>query len=65
MDEASLRKGAFAMPLSSRSYPPGPYRFIEQEYMIISYRTDFVTVGSWNRSAGFAPREAGCAVLFS
>ena len=22
--------------------PPGPYRFIDQKYMIISYRTDFV-----------------------
>jgi acetoacetate decarboxylase len=42
MDEAILRKAAFAMPLSNRSYPPGPSRFIEQEYMIISYRTDFL-----------------------
>ena len=34
MDEAILRKAAFAMPLSNRSHPPRPYRFIEQEYMI-------------------------------
>ena len=40
MDEASLRKAAYAMPLSNPSYPPGPYRFIDREYMIITYRTD-------------------------
>src|SRR5215467_3846126 len=40
MDEAALRKAAYAMPLNSPSYPPGPYRFIDREYMIISYRTD-------------------------
>jgi acetoacetate decarboxylase len=31
---------AFAMPLTNPSYPPGPYRFINREYLIISYRTD-------------------------
>lgn len=31
---------AFAMPLTNPSYPPGPYRFVDREYMIISYRTD-------------------------
>ena len=40
MDEAMLRKAAYAMPLNSPSYPPGPYRFIDREYMIITYRTD-------------------------
>ncbi len=28
------------MPLHSPSYPPGPYRFVNREYFIISYRTD-------------------------
>ena len=28
------------MPLASPSYPPGPYRFIDREYLIITYRTD-------------------------
>ena len=42
MDEATLRKAAYAMPLSNPSYPPGPYRFIDQEYMTTSSRTDFV-----------------------
>ena len=29
-----------SMPLASPSYPAGPYRFINREYMIISYETD-------------------------
>src|SRR6516165_5388290 len=40
MDEAMLRKAAYATPLNNPSYPPGPYRFIDREYMIITYRTD-------------------------
>src|SRR5579885_3384762 len=28
------------MPLTSPAYPPGPYRFIDREYLIITYRTD-------------------------
>jgi acetoacetate decarboxylase len=31
---------AFAMPIGAPSYPPGPYRFIDREYLIITYRTD-------------------------
>jgi acetoacetate decarboxylase len=37
---ADVRNTAFAMPLTSPSYPPGPYRFVDREYMIITYRTD-------------------------
>ena len=29
-----------SMPLAGPSYPKGPYRFIDREYMIISYETD-------------------------
>jgi acetoacetate decarboxylase len=29
-----------SMPLASPSYPAGPYRFIDREYMIISYESD-------------------------
>ena len=35
-----VRKNAFAMPLTNPSYPPGPYRFVDREYLIITYRTD-------------------------
>src|SRR6186997_1900578 len=40
MREADVRERAFAMPLTSPAYPPGPYRFIDREYFIITYRTD-------------------------
>jgi acetoacetate decarboxylase len=40
MNLTDVKKTAFAMPLTSPSYPRGPYRFLNREYMIISYRTD-------------------------
>ncbi len=35
-----VRRSAFAMPLTSPAYPPGPYRFVNREFLIITYRTD-------------------------
>jgi acetoacetate decarboxylase len=40
MKIADVRARAFAMPLNDPSYPPGPYRFYDREYMVITYRTD-------------------------
>src|SRR5436189_3214519 len=40
MREKDLLKRAFAMPLTNPAYPPGPYRFVNREYLIITYRTD-------------------------
>ena len=40
MKEGEVRERAFAMPLMSPAYPPGPYRFVNREYIIIAYRTD-------------------------
>lgn len=40
MNIADVRKRAFAMPLTSPAFPPGPYRFVDREYLIITYRTD-------------------------
>ena len=40
MRESDVRENAFAMPLTSPAYPPGPYRFVNREYLIITYRTD-------------------------
>ncbi len=40
MKEDDVRKNAFAMPLTSPAYPVGPYRFVNREYLIITYRTD-------------------------
>lgn len=40
MKIAEIKKQAFAMPLTSPAFPPGPYRFIDREYLIITYLTD-------------------------
>ncbi len=40
MTEEEVREQAFAMPLTSPAYPRGPYRFVNREYFIITYRTD-------------------------
>ena len=40
MTEDEIRKNAFAMPFTSPAYPVGPYRFVNREFMIITYRTD-------------------------
>lgn len=40
MKEADVRKNAYAMPLTSPAYPRGPYRFVDREFLIITYRTD-------------------------
>lgn len=33
-------KNAYSMPLTSPSYPRGPYKFVDREYLIVTYRTD-------------------------
>lgn len=40
MREQDVRARAFAMPLTNPSYPRGPYRFVDREFMVITYRTD-------------------------
>src|SRR5215472_4602968 len=40
MKESDVRARAFAMPLTSPAFPIGPYRFVNREYLIITYRTD-------------------------
>ena len=35
-----VRQNAYSMPLTSPSFPPGPYRFFNREYFVITYRTD-------------------------
>ena len=40
MTEAEVKKRAFAMPLTSPAFPPGPYRFVDREFFIVTYRTD-------------------------
>lgn len=40
MNVEDVKKSAFAMPFTCPSYPPGPYRFVDREFLIITYRTD-------------------------
>src|SRR5271156_6650915 len=40
MKAEDVRKHAFSMPFHSPAYPRGPYRFVNREYLIITYRTD-------------------------
>ncbi len=40
MEIADVKVHAFAMPLSSPSFPQGPYHYTDREHLIIAYRTD-------------------------
>jgi acetoacetate decarboxylase len=40
ISEDEVRRRAFAMPLTSPAFPPGPYRFVDREFFIVTYRTD-------------------------
>ncbi|MDB5412016.1 MAG: acetoacetate decarboxylase, partial [Rubritepida sp.] len=40
MNQDEVRKNAYAMPLTSPAFPPGPYRFVDREFLVITYRTD-------------------------
>ncbi|WP_018387490.1 acetoacetate decarboxylase [Ancylobacter sp. FA202] len=40
MKIADVRRTAYSMPLTSPSYPKGPYRFFNREFFVITYRTD-------------------------
>ncbi|MCP3710727.1 acetoacetate decarboxylase [Paraburkholderia sp. CNPSo 3274] len=40
MTESDVKERAFAMPLTSPAFPPGPYRFVDREFLVITYRTD-------------------------
>ena len=40
MNIDAVIRTAFAMPLTSPAFPPGPYRFVNREFMVVTYRTD-------------------------
>ena len=37
---ADIRANAYSMPFISPAFPKGPYRFVNREFFIITYRTD-------------------------
>ena len=40
MKSTDISATAFSMPITSPAFPMGPYRFVDREYLIITYRTD-------------------------
>ena len=40
MTPMDVKDRAFAMPLTNPAFPRGPYRFVNREYLVITYRTD-------------------------
>lgn len=40
MKAKDIKENAFSMPLTSPAYPRGPYRFVDREFLIITYETD-------------------------
>lgn len=40
MNVSEIRQQAFAMPFTNPAFPPGPYRFVNREFLVITYRTD-------------------------
>lgn len=40
MNIEDVKRNAFAMPLISPAFPHGPYRFVDREFLIVTYRTD-------------------------
>ena len=40
MKAPEVKEAAFSMPHHRPSYPVGPYRFVDREYLIVTYRTD-------------------------
>ena len=40
MKLSDVRLKSSAMPLTNPSYPPGPDRFYNREFLVITYRTD-------------------------
>lgn len=44
MNITDIRRSAFAMPFTSPAFPPGPYRFVRREFLIVTYRSDMDAV---------------------
>ncbi|KWN08655.1 acetoacetate decarboxylase [Burkholderia ubonensis] len=40
MTEDEIRSCAYAMPICSPAYPKPPFRFVDREFIIVTYRTD-------------------------
>jgi 3-hydroxybutyrate dehydrogenase len=64
MDVTAVTANSFAMPFVSPSYPRDPYRFASREHLIVTYRTDPVTLrGAWTGPAALELRLHASAPL--
>jgi acetoacetate decarboxylase len=45
LNEADVKARAFAMPLTSPAFPPGPYRFVDREYLSGAHILTDLTLG--------------------
>ena len=63
-----MLKRAYAMPLTSPACPPGPYRFVNREFFIVTYRTSAEAVRAAYRSRSKSPlrssntSSSGCPI---
>ena len=55
MQLSDVRRKAFAMPLNDPAYPPGPYKFYNREFVVITYRTDPTDCAKWCPSLWRSP----------
>ena len=67
MNEAEIKERAFAMRLTSPAFPPGPYRFIDREFLPVLHRqprmVHAVAPGTGNRSTAHAMPESQIIVM--
>ncbi|WP_081214443.1 acetoacetate decarboxylase [Pseudomonas synxantha] len=47
MNINDIKQYAYSMPLTSPAFAPGPYRFVNREFLIITYRTDPEKLRKW------------------
>lgn len=57
LEIADVVKRAYAMPLTNPSFPPGPYRFFDREYVIITYRTTREALEAQRNQQGNAKQD--------
>ena len=65
-EESSMRKADVlklpSMPMAGPSYPAGPYRFVNREFMVITYETDPELIRAQPARAAGADRSAARAL---
>jgi acetoacetate decarboxylase len=58
MNIEDVKRTAFAMPLTSPAFPPGPYRFVDREYVHSMYLNDEAPIAAGRELWGFPKKLA-------